>query len=86
MRIIDELCLVRDSRDRSKVALPKAQEGSLAGRVGIPTVGFDDVALERQIPRVGLRLLDCYHRGAREIKIHPDVSGTCIDSIDNGAN
>src|SRR5881397_968884 len=58
----------------------------MTGRIGLSTIGFDDVALERQIPRVGLRLLDCYHRAARKIKIHPDVSGTCIDSTDNRAN
>src|SRR5262245_60648088 len=83
MHISDKLRLIWNCRDSSKIAFLDAQHCPLALWVGLAAVGFDDIALEHQVPCLSLWLLDSYYRPTGEIKIHPDVSGARIDSIDN---
>src|SRR5919108_2881630 len=83
MHVGDKLCLIWNGRDRSKIAFLHAQQGSLTRWIGRAAVGLNDIALEHQVPRLSLWILDSYHRPAGEIKIHPDVSGARINRIDD---
>src|SRR5262249_40430071 len=83
MHIGDKLRLIWDCRDSSKSAFLHTQQCSLTRWIGLTAVSLNNIALEHQVPRLSLWLLDSYYRSAGEVKIHPDVSGTRINSIDD---
>src|SRR6185503_20599466 len=85
MHVGDKPRLLWNCRDRSKIAFLHAQQCPLPRWVGLAAVGLYNIALEHQVPRLSLRLLDRHHRPTGEIKIHPDISGARINSIDNRA-
>src|SRR5215831_18696040 len=83
MHVGDKHRLIWNCRDRSKIAFLHTQQCSLTRWISLAAVGLYDIALEHQVPRLSLRILDSDHRPAGEIKIHPDVSGARINSMDD---